>query len=62
MGEGRNPHWPVILAIMAAAGRNDGGVGLSMLVSYAGLKEPPAMKIIVTRETIGRRAVVHDPG
>ena len=62
MGDRRNAHWPSILAIMAAAGRNDGGVGLSMLVSYAGLEQPPAMKIIVTRERIGRSSVVRDPG
>jgi hypothetical protein len=62
MGTGRNAQWPSILAIMAAAGRNDGGVGLTMLVDYAGLKKPPAMKIIVSRETILRRSLGHDPG
>lgn len=59
---GENTRWPSLLAMMAAAGRNDGGVGLSVLVSHSRLSEPPAMKIIITRETIVPRSHAHDPG
>jgi len=41
--------WPVTLVAMAAAGREDGGVGLQSLLQEAGFAEKPAMSIIVKR-------------
>jgi hypothetical protein len=37
---------------MAAAGREDGGVGLQQLVQDAGFSEKPAMSIIVKRPRV----------
>jgi len=49
--------WPTVLVEMAAAGREDGGVGLHHLLRQAGFSEKPAMTIIVKRP----RARLVDP-
>ena len=41
--------WPTALMEMAAAGRDDGGLGLHHLAQQAGFSEKPAMTIIVKR-------------
>lgn len=41
--------WPTVLVEMAAAGREDGGLGLHHLLRQAGFSEKPAMTIIVKR-------------
>ena len=45
--------WPVALA-MAAAGREDGGVGINHLLAEAGFAEKPAMTVIVKRPARAR--------
>jgi len=49
--------WPTVLVEMAAANRDDGGVGLQHLLQEAGFAQKPAMTIIVKRP----RARLVDP-
>ncbi len=49
--------WPTVLVQMAAAGREDGGLGLHHLLQQAGFSEKPAMTMIVKRP----RARLVDP-
>lgn len=46
--------WPAVLVEMAAAGRDDGGVGLHHLARQAGFAQKPAMTIIIKRPPRGR--------
>jgi len=49
--------WPTVLVEMAAANRDDGGLGLHHLLEEAGFAQKPAMTIIVKRP----RAQLVDP-
>ena len=50
--------WPAALVEMAAAARDDGGVGLQQALHKAGFSEKPSMTIIVKRPP---RARAYDP-
>lgn len=41
--------WPSLLALMAAEGRADGGVGLHLLVRAAGFGDSPQMTVVVKK-------------
>jgi hypothetical protein len=49
--------WLTALVEMAAAGRDDGGLGLHDLLQKAGFSEEPSMTVIVKRP----RALFSDP-
>ena len=49
--------WPAVLVEMAAANRNDGGVGLQHLAQRAGFADEPTVTIVVKRP----RAKLIDP-
>ena len=51
--------WPVELAVSAAAGQTDGGLGLQHLIEEAGFAKKPEMTIIVKRPRVAAR--INDP-